>query len=224
MPNRKPRPRACPAVNETPTQLAREIKSGNWEKFDALCRSIEVMIRAGAGGYRIPQTDHDDFVSKVFGRILTRFHTYDPTQRFRPWVQGIILNTAREWRRENKRRNKGRIIDPMSGPPLVERVPDRGRSPLSNLANAEVSARLRDILTGEQMRLFKLRRDGMSLQAIAEEFDVAASTISRWLKELWRELRKHFSEKTIAGFLQSDNDDTNGGDGLSLGPLMDRRP
>lgn len=121
----------------------------------------------------VPAPDVEDAVHDVFVVAHRRYATYDSSRPLRPWLLGIALRIAAQWRRQ--RRHEVVLDEP------AHEVPDSGQGPDEALASREVQSRLHAAL-GEidlHQRAVVVMHDlhGISAPQIADELGVPLNTV-----------------------------------------------
>lgn len=136
--------------------------------FEAECAYVvRAMRRLG-----VPERDCPDVAHEVFMIALRLLPSCDKTRPMRPWLFGIAIRVARNYRR------LARVRREVSGEPAD--VPDGSRSPHDTLREQEerrlVSDTL-DALDSEQREVFVMHEIiGLSMPEIAESLGIALNT------------------------------------------------
>lgn len=164
-----------PAVVEVDdTELVERVRRGDVEAFDLIV--TRHMKRAYSVAYRLlgQREDAEDLVQDAFMAALEKIDTFQSGRSFAPWFYRILVNRGLNSR-------KSRSLRRMEV--LPAEISDTRRSPLKDTEQAELRARLTEVLAMLPPRqksiveLFEL--EGFSSLEIAEVLGLSDGTV-RW--------------------------------------------
>jgi RNA polymerase sigma-70 factor (ECF subfamily) len=172
-----------PSRGSTDAALVAEIRSGATAAagtlFDRYGAHVERLIWSLLG----PESEAEDVLHEIFVRALEGIDSVEDPSRFKSWLTGITVHTAREWIR---RRSRRRWLS------FVEEVPDHPAEPAASDEVNEATRSTFEVLgkmSADDRVFFSLRFiEGMELSEVALTCDVSISTAKRRIKEA----EKHF--------------------------------
>jgi RNA polymerase sigma-70 factor (ECF subfamily) len=80
-------------AHSTDEELASEVQKGDTEKFGILMRRYEQKLFRYGRKFLSSRDNIEDIVQDVFIKTYQNIQSFDPTQRFSPWVYRIAHNT-----------------------------------------------------------------------------------------------------------------------------------
>lgn len=166
---------ACPDA-----RLVADVRAGSSSAAAELFRrhraAIERLLFALLG----PEPEAEDLLHEVFVRALEGIGSLEEPSRFRSWLTGIAVHTAREWIRRKSRRRWLRF---------VEDLPERP-APSPSEEVSEAARCTSDVLLAMSPRersVFMLRFvDGAEIADVAVACETSVSTAKRRLKDAER--------------------------------------
>lgn len=136
----------------------------------------------------------EDILQNTWVRVIRKFHQYDPSRPFVPWLTQIAINCCRDfWRRERLRRflslsshsEKPEVLDPKIATESQKAL-DQQIEVSKALAN--LSPKLREVI------VLKFYSD-LTHDEIAEVLRISAGTVKSRLNYALFNLRKYFDKK-----------------------------
>ncbi len=175
--------------------LARATR-GDRKAFATLVRTYGRPLAKLAGSYGVAPAETEDVVQDAFVAAWRSLPDYDPAKPFRPWLFQILLNKARDWRRQRRVRaaffgasSLDDALDIASDQPAPDQqtndrrawasvkralldIPDNLKNPLllvtvAGMARAEAAATLGISVKALDRRIDRARE---RLSAIAKQF------------------------------------------------------
>lgn len=147
-------------------------QAGDGAAFALLLHECVPFIRFVGGGVGVPASHLDDLVQDVLLTIHRARQTYDPRQKFTPWLRTIVQR-----RSIDTLRRLGRQRDwEMHAPVAYEQQPDPAPDAVHAVVRADEGARLRRAVTS----LPSGQRQAVELLGLQElSLDEAASVTGR---------------------------------------------
>lgn len=136
----------------------------------------------------------EDILQNTWVRVIRKFHQYDPSRPFVPWLTQIAINCCRDfWRRERLRQflslsshsEKPEVLDPKIA---TESQKALGQQIEVSKALANLSPKLREVI------VLKFYSD-LTHDEIAEVLRISAGTVKSRLNYALFNLRKYFDKK-----------------------------
>ena len=136
----------------------------------------------------------EDILQNTWVRVIRKFHQYDPSRPFVPWLTQIAINCCRDfWRRERLRQflslsshsEKPEVLDPKIA---TESQKALGQQIEVSKALANLSPKLREVI------VLKFYSD-LTHDEIAEVLRLPSGTVKSRLSYALINLRKYFDER-----------------------------
>lgn len=136
----------------------------------------------------------EDILQNTWVRVIRKFHQYDPSRPFVPWLTQVAINCCRDfWRRERLRQflslsshsEKPEVLDPKIA---TESQKALGQQIEISKALANLSPKLREVI------VLKFYSD-LTHDEIAEVLRISAGTVKSRLNYALFNLRKYFDKK-----------------------------
>lgn len=136
----------------------------------------------------------EDILQNTWVRVIRKFHQYDPSRPFVPWLTQIAINCCRDfWRHERLRQflslsshsEKPEVLDPKIA---TESQKALGQQIEISKALANLSPKLREVI------VLKFYSD-LTHDEIAEVLRISAGTVKSRLNYALFNLRKYFDKK-----------------------------
>jgi RNA polymerase sigma factor (sigma-70 family) len=144
-----------------------QAQSGDSRAYRALLEAVEPWL-ARYFHRRVPPGNGDDLIQEVMIAIHRKRHTYDPAQRFGPWLAAIARYKWIDWLRAQTRRAEVDL------PADVISPANHGEAVLAAASIAQLLAKLKPAQS-EVIRLVKV--DGMSIEEASAATGQSASLV-----------------------------------------------
>lgn len=178
----------------TDEALVRQIQAGRQDLIaelvhqhsDRLFAIIRCMVQS--------HSTAEDILQNTWVRVIRKFHQYDPSQPFVPWLTQIAINCCRDhWRRERLRQfwrlsshsEKSKVIDSYLAAESQEAVDEQIEV---SKALATLSPKLREVIV---LKFYS----GFTHDEIAEVLRVPSGTVKSRLSYALFNLRKYFETR-----------------------------
>jgi RNA polymerase sigma factor (sigma-70 family) len=127
-------------------------------------------LRRSLRRHGLSEADTDDLVQEVFVVMCRRWADYDRGRPLRPWLAGIAVRVAHDFRKRGGRELPGGMLDPIDERPGAEERLSAQR------ARRELLGAL-SVLTEHQRRLIVMADlDGLSIREVAETLSLRRFT------------------------------------------------
>ncbi|MFA5650210.1 MAG: sigma-70 family RNA polymerase sigma factor [Proteiniphilum sp.] len=135
--------------------------------------------------YCINKEDAMEVVHDGFIKIFSNISRYDPTKSFRGWFRAIIVNTAIDHVRKEKKEAFLKIPDSLQ-------ISDDKTSVISDLTVNEMMRVIHHLPMNERMVFLLYETEGFSHEEIANKLSVTASSSRVYLARAKKRLREMF--------------------------------
>jgi RNA polymerase sigma factor (sigma-70 family) len=132
-------------------------QSGDASAYRALLEAIEIWL-SRYFYRRVPPGNRDDLVQEVLIAIHRKRHTYDPAQRFGPWLAAVARHKWIDWLRAQTRRAEVDL------PADIASEQNHGDAVLAGISIDQLLAKLKPTQS-QVIRLVKV--DGLSIEEAA---------------------------------------------------------
>jgi RNA polymerase sigma-70 factor (ECF subfamily) len=158
-------------------QLVRQSCAGEARAFEALVERHYDRIFRMAYKWCRNQSDAEDITQNVCIKLARAIRQYSGKAAFTTWLYRLVINTAIDWQRQN-RRGDTETLDPESG--LIGAVDADAETRL--MANDEM-ARVLALPEKEKTALLLVFGEGLSHAEAAQIMEVKESTVSWYIHE-----------------------------------------
>ena len=174
--------------------LARQIQSGRQDLIAELVSQHSDRLFAIIRRMVQSHTNAEDILQNTWIHVIRKFHQYDPSRPFVPWLTRIALNCCRDhWRRERLRRFLSlsshsetlEVIDPKLATEPLKAVDEQIEV---SKALITLSSKLREVVV---LKFYS----GLTHDEIAEVLRISAGTVKSRLNYALFNLRKYFDKK-----------------------------
>ncbi len=164
--------------------LAVRVQAGDREAFRVVVVELHEEVRASVSRIVRNAEQADEAVQAAFVRAYQRIGTYRGGGTFRPWLKAIARNQAHDLVAEDLRfvRSEGLMLDVLAIEAIEPEEPPVAARRLADCL-AQMSARHRLLVE-------RHHGEGISLNALARQFRIAATTLAVQLFRLRRSLRR----------------------------------
>lgn len=179
-------------------ELIVSLKGGSLSAFDNLFEVYSQKLYRFSFSYLKSEKDSEDLVQEVFMKIWTNRSTLKTNTSFQSYLFTIAFHAIQKSFNKKAQQQKFQLE-------LFESITTEN-SILEDQLNFEVLIsklnRLIDHLPARRKEIFlKRKKEGKSIQTIAQEMDISEKTVENQITEAMNFLRKSFSEDKIAGNL-----------------------
>jgi len=140
--------------------------------------------------------DADELAQEVFLKAFSRIGTYQPSRtKFFSWLYAIGMNTARDHLRKRQRQQTAGPVDPFEDPGVSGEVAatDDPEQPWADMQT------LRQVLAmlpiNQRETLILKYRYGMTMQEIADVFNISASAVKMRIQRGLANLRNRLADE-----------------------------
>lgn len=174
-------------------QLVKDVAAGDEAAYRRLLEASAKLVR----GYLLSKisgpmrADVEDIVQEILLTVHLKYHSYDPTLPFLPWLRTIAHHKLVDtWR---KRKLSGTVpLDDF----LTETIADTA-SQSGDTDAALTLERLMEALPEKQQKVVKLARiDGKSMAEIAKEMMISVADVKVTLHRAIKKLADNVKEKS----------------------------
>ncbi len=182
---------------ETDEEIARRVQNGNKEIFGMLVERFEHKLLRYGNKFLSNSDDVQDLVQDVFVSVYQNIQSFDPSQRFSPWIYRIAHNTFVSGMRKHSR-NPLLLFDfdtfishaVYEDPAQAQREQKEMRAMIDRGLD-EISPKYREILI-----LYYLEE--IPYKEIADILEVPTGTVSIRLMRGKEELRKVYKKLNLS--------------------------
>ena len=135
--------------------------------------------------YCIDREDALEVVHDGFIKIFSNISQYDPSKSFRSWLRAIIVNTAIDQVRKEKKEEFLKIPDSLQ-------VPDDKGNAISDLTASEMMKVIHHLPMNERTVFLLYETEGFSHEEIANKLNVTSSSSRVYLARAKKRLREMF--------------------------------
>jgi RNA polymerase sigma-70 factor (ECF subfamily) len=163
----------------------------NLREFEALYEAELDYVWRSLRRLGIRNEDLEDLTHDVFAKAFHRFETYDASRPLRPWLFGIALRVASDFRQLSRHRHEfqTQIADPLD--PIDQQVPADER--LDDERNRVLLERALSGLTMERRAILVMHDvNGHSMPEIAEVIALPLNTLYSRLRLARADLQREF--------------------------------
>lgn len=154
--------------------------------------AMSISLRYAFNEDEAVQITNDSFI-KVFKNI----HTLEPSKSFKSWFRRILINTAIDSYRKNKKHVQ-KFNYEYSGP-----LPDNHEDIISTLTVQDITDMLNKLPDYHRLVFNLYEIEGFSHKEIATKLDISESTSRSYLTRAKKELRILFNKKFDTSYEQS---------------------
>ena len=174
---------------EQDEQIAKAVQAGELEKFGELVTRYEDRLKRYGRRFLGSPAEIEDIVQEVFLKAYKNFNSYDPGQKFSPWVYRIAHNEF-----VNTLRRNGHYPLSYFDPDLIFPVPQEPRRPERLYASEEskkfVEAALEKLAPKYKEPLVLFYFEDQEYKDIAEILHLPISTVGVRIKRGREALKK----------------------------------
>lgn len=174
--------------------LATQIQAGRQDLMAELVRQHSDRLFAVILRMVQSHSTAEDILQNTWVRVIRKFHQYDPSRPFVPWLTRIALNCCRDfWRRERLRQflslsshsEKPEVLDSKIAPESQKALDQQIEV---SKALATLSPKLREVVV---LKFYS----GLTHDEIAEVLRISAGTVKSRLNYALFNLRKYFDKR-----------------------------
>jgi RNA polymerase sigma-70 factor (ECF subfamily) len=166
-------------------------QSENLREFEALYEAELDYVWRSLRRLGIRNEDLEDLTHDVFTKAFHRFDTYDATRPLRPWLFGIALRVASDFRQLSRHRHEFQTPSVDAPAPIDEQVP--ADQLLDDERNRAVLERALSGLTMERRAILVMHDvNGHSMPEIAEVIRLPLNTLYSRLRLARADLQREF--------------------------------
>lgn len=185
------------ATNSTDEVLARAAQDGNAASFGVLVGRFEPKLKRYGTKFLRESMDIEDMVQEIFIQAYRALKSYDPSQRFSPWIYRIAHNTF-----VNALRKKSRLpfftidFDSLVSHPHAEETAERESE--QREMKAMVEKGLAEISESYREVLILYYQEELSYKEIADVLRVPVGTVGVRMRRAKAALAKVYSHMDMS--------------------------
>jgi RNA polymerase sigma-70 factor (ECF subfamily) len=179
---------------ESDERIAAAVQAGAHEQFGILIdRYADKMVRY-ARRFLTSVDDIDDEVQDVFVKAYTNILSFDPAQRFSPWLYRIAHNTFVNALRRERHYAPFRYLEADTLLPHLAAPETTDKETLSRELSDELNRRLGLLDPKYREPLILYFYEDLTYQDIADVLRIPIATVGVRIKRAKEKLRKHYEE------------------------------
>ncbi|MDB5189986.1 MAG: polymerase subunit sigma-24 [Parcubacteria group bacterium] len=192
-----PEPHTTDSASVPDEVLARDAQEGNAESFGILVGRFEPKLKRYGTKFLRESMDIEDMVQEIFMQAYRALKSYDPSQRFSPWIYRIAHNTF-----VNALRKKSRLpfftidLDSLVSHPHAAETPERESE--EREMKAMVEKGLAEISESYQEVLILYYQEELSYKEIADVLRVPVGTVGVRMRRAKAALAKVYTHMDIS--------------------------
>jgi len=181
----------------TDEQVARDVQAGEAEAFGVLIERYEAKLKRYARKFLTYQEDIEDLVQDVFIKAYTNIQSFDPAQRFSPWIYRIAHNT---FVNELKRKQRGgfALFDADTILPQLPAKETADSSTLTAELQNELDSLLHELPAKYREVLVLYYIEELSYQEMSDIMQIPLSTVGARVSRGRAKLRACFEQREAA--------------------------
>lgn len=180
----------------TDEELATRTQKGDRDAFGVLVDRYEEKLSRYGRKFLSREEDIEDMVQEMFIRAYQNIQSFDPKQRFSPWMYRIAHNTfVNELRRKSRSPFFTVDFDSFVGHPHADEVPERDAE--AREMREMVAKGLEQLAPKYREVLILFYEENLSYQEIADVLQVPLGTVSVRMKRAKEALTKAYATMKV---------------------------
>lgn len=157
---------------------------GDAEAFGQLMSAYRGFVMTFLWRYGVTPGDRDDLFQEIFLRIHQAASSYQPSQPLRPWIVTIILNTVRNYRRDQFRKSRFLSLFFADTKHRGQRDQNQGADQMLEQRSTVhwLESRIRDLPEKQREALVLSTMKGLRMKDIARVMGLPENTVKTHLR------------------------------------------
>jgi len=157
---------------------------GDEEAFGHLMMAYRGFVMTFLWRYGVARGERDDLFQEIFLRIHQAASSYQPSQPLRPWIVTIILNTVRNYRRDQYRKSRFLSLFYADTKHRSKRDPNQGADQMLEQKSTVhwLESRIRELPDKQREALVLSTMKGLRMKDIARVMSLPENTVKTHLR------------------------------------------